>query len=140
MNEWLEAAAADYTWILGTHGGSGESKVADLSPKWLAANHRWPVGPARVILVCRTHASGLASMHAALAGWAAKKHPGVQVLAVVFIADAPGKLPAPLQQTISVLRGGAERAYRIVWSESWRLDTPNTPPPDGAHQLLRDLG
>lgn len=113
-------------WWLGAHGGAGESCLARVVPEWAAAEHAWPQvapehGPAPVVLVARSHAYGLQAAQAAATQWAAGLVPGVEVLGLVVVADAPGKLPRPLRDLQQVVAGGVPRTWSLPWIETWRL-------------------
>lgn len=88
--------AADTLWWVGVHGGSGETTMSVLLPGTRASNHRWPIPPppvpTPVILVARTHGSGLRAAQRAAIEWASGVVQGVAVLGLVLIADAPGRI------------------------------------------------
>ncbi|WP_240964330.1 hypothetical protein [Streptomyces sp. C1-2] len=44
---------------------------------------------------------------------------GLDLLAVVLVADAPGRLPLGLLRRIRVLRSAA-RVHRVPWIPAWR--------------------
>ncbi|CAM5717373.1 DUF6668 family protein [Streptomyces fumanus] len=90
---------------------------------------RWPDPargePRRVLLVARTSARGLASASQALGALRDGRAPqGLELLAVVLVADAPGRLPLGLLRRIRVLRSAA-RVLRVPWIPAWR--TGGTP-------------
>lgn len=120
-----EVWAAPSLWVLGVHGGAGESTVAGLVPSWEAAGHAWPRrverSAAPVLLVARTHMRGLMAARAAATQWAAGVVPQADVLGLVLIADAPGRLPRALRDLAQVVSGGVPRAWTVPWIESWRL-------------------
>jgi hypothetical protein len=131
--------------VVGAHGGAGESTVAALDPEWAAGGHAWPeqTTPVRVpaIVVCRTHATGLTAARLAAQQWASGAVPAVDLLGLVAIDDAPGRLPKPLRDLLRVAAGGYPRLWRIPWSEAWRLGT-EAPLPDGpreARQMLSTI-
>ena len=112
-------------WVVGAHGGAGESTISDLDDSWAAARHVWPVAPAgepaRVVVVARTSARGLRAAQSAAKQWAAGLVGGVELLGLVLVADAPGRLPRPLRDLAKVVGGGYPRTWNIPWIESWRL-------------------
>lgn len=112
-------------WWLGTHGGAGESTLAGLVPEWPAADHAWPRTPgrepARVVLVARSNMRGLRAAQAAATQWASGLVPFVEVLGLVIVADAPGRLPRPLRDYARVVSGGVPRTWTVPWTEAWRL-------------------
>jgi hypothetical protein len=115
-------------WWLGVHGGAGESSLAELVPEWQAAEHGWPrlpgEAPARVVLAARSNMRGLRAAQAAATQWAAGMVPHVEVLGLVLVADAPGRLPRPLRDFAQVVGGGLPRTWTVPWIESWRLGEP----------------
>ncbi|WP_370463240.1 DUF6668 family protein [Nocardiopsis sp. FR4] len=112
-------------WWLGVHGGAGERTMAALIQGTRTVGHAWPVvatpnTPApRVVLVARTHARGLLCLQAAATEWASGQA-GVDLLGAVLIADAPGRLPRPLRDLMSLVSGGLPRTWHVPWMESWR--------------------
>ncbi len=72
---------ADTLWWVGVHGGAGETTMSLLLPGTRAANHRWPIPPppvpTPVILVARTHGSGLRAAQRAAIEWASGVVQGV---------------------------------------------------------------
>ena len=111
-------------WWLGVHGGAGESTLAALVPSWPAADHGWPRSPqgqARVVLVARTNERGLRAAQAAATQWAAGLVPHVEVVGLVLMADAPGRLPRPLRDLAQVVGGGVPRVWTVPWVEALRL-------------------
>lgn len=116
-------------WWLGVHGGAGESSLAALFPGGTAADHGWPrtagSAPARVVLVARSNMRGLRAAQAAATQWAAGLVPNVEVLGLVIVADAPGRLPRPLRDFAHLVGGGVPRTWNVPWIESWRLGEPS---------------
>lgn len=148
-NPWLAAqaiAAPDSPaetptlWVYGVHGGAGESRIAALSPDWHATQHAWPdQDGATVLLVARTSAAGLHAAHSTIADWAAGRAPHpVSITGLVLIADAPGRLPRPLNDLAKHVIGGVQRSWRIGWCEPWRLGDFDATAP-GAERLVKDL-
>lgn len=121
---------ADLWWV-GTHGGAGESTLARLSPGSVPTHHSWPMAasigwpePAKVVLVARTHASGLRSAQLAATEWASGAVSGIELIGLVLIADAPGRMPRPLKDLVKITTGGVPRTWHIPWIEGWRLGDP----------------
>lgn len=100
-------------WVVGSHGGAGESRVADLFPDTLPSDHCWPVlqggQPPKVLLVCRADIRGLTTAQAALTQWASGATPNIDLLGLAVLADAPGKTPKPLRELATIVGGGAPR-------------------------------
>lgn len=110
-------------WVVGAHGGAGESTVASLADGWRAAEHTWPAMPgSNVVLTARTNSYGLMCARDALTQWASGSTPDVNLLGLVLIEDAPGRsLPRTLRDLEKLVVGGAPRHWRIPWCEPWRL-------------------
>ncbi|SFQ41154.1 hypothetical protein SAMN04489713_1317 [Actinomadura madurae] len=117
-------------WFTSCHGGTGASTLAELYPGGTCAGRYWPVpeppGQARVVLVARTHASGLIAAQAAARQWAAGVLPGVRLLGLVAVADAPGKRPKPLKELLRLISGGVPQVWELPWVEALRLGDPPT--------------
>lgn len=115
-------------FVVGAHGGSGESVLASLLEHGQATDHRWPKtlsGDTRhAVLVARTSASGLLAAQSALRQWASGVAVGVVLHGLVLNADAPGRLPKELADLAKVVSGGAPRTWNIPWVEAWRRGAP----------------
>lgn len=128
-------------WVVGVHGGSGESTLA----AWLgapAAGHAWPVHAAatvRVLLVARTHARGLAAARKAATEWASGS-PRVELMGLVLMGDAPGRLPSQLRDEAHQLTGGVPQTWTIPFLPALRTSaTPDPDPPGPAARPLRSI-
>ena len=101
----------------------------------MSSTNLWPTGspvgptparegsagpPAPVVLVARSNVRGLTAARRAAAGWAAGGVAGVEVLGLAVVADAPGKLPRPLEDLTAPVAGGVPRVWRLPWVEGWR--------------------
>lgn len=132
-------------WVVGAHGGAAESTLAALDDGWSASLHAWPIGldspPARVVVVARTSAHGLLAAKAAAKQWASGLVGNVEMLGLVLVADAPGRLPKPLRDLIKIVSGGYPRTWHVPWIESWRLGADPTPDasPREVQRLVDDL-
>jgi len=123
------ATARRYSWV-GTHGGAGVSTLAavygghDCAGDWPG-----PDAPRSVLLVARTHASGLTAALRALELFRLGEAPaGLDLDAVVLVADAPGRLPRPLEKQARLIESLID-VYRVPWVTDWRLgDLSGTPP------------
>jgi hypothetical protein len=139
------ADATARVWWLGVHGGAGESTLAGLMSDSSAADRAWPIAPAAavplpVVLVARTHASGLHAVQAAATEWAAGNVP-VRLLGLVLVADAPGRRPRPLRDLERLVAGGVPKTWQIPWHEPWRVGDPveRATAPAAVSKLLEDL-
>jgi hypothetical protein len=116
----------DVGWVK-AHGGSGATSLVE-ALGGVDVGARWPEPargePYRVVLVGRTSARGLRSVSRALGELNDGNAPqGLELLAVVLVADAPGRLPIGLLRRIRVLRSVA-RVHRVPWIPAWRTDSP----------------
>jgi uncharacterized protein DUF6668 len=105
------------------HGGAGTTSLA-LALGGTDVGCRWPDTaegePGRIFLVARTHAAGLRAASQALNAMREGRHPqGMELVALLLVADAPGRLPWRLLQRIRVLRSVVP-VRRIPWIEEWR--------------------
>ncbi|WP_328554811.1 hypothetical protein [Streptomyces sp. NBC_00358] len=109
-------------WVK-AHGGSGATSLVEAFGG-VDVGARWPDPargePRRVVLVGRTNARGLRSVSQALGALNEGNAPqGLELLGVVLVADAPGRLPLGLLRRIRVLRSVA-RVHRLPWIPAWR--------------------
>ncbi|MEV7437080.1 hypothetical protein ACIQJX_25530 [Streptomyces griseoviridis] len=124
-----QAEPRRYSWV-GTHGGAGVSTLAtvygghDCGRDWPA-----PDAPRSVLLVARTHASGLASLLRTLEMFRRGQVPaGLDLDGVALVADGQGRLPRPLERQARLIEATVD-AYRVPWVTAWRLgDLSGTPP------------
>ncbi|MEU3143566.1 MULTISPECIES: hypothetical protein [unclassified Streptomyces] len=110
-------------WVK-AHGGAGASSLAD-ALGGVDVGARWPEPargePRRVMLVGRTSARGLRSVSRALGALKDGKAPqGIDLLGVVLVADAPGRLPLSLLRRIRVVRS-VTHVHRVPWIPAWRV-------------------
>ncbi|MCX4882896.1 MULTISPECIES: DUF6668 family protein [unclassified Streptomyces] len=134
------ATARHYSWV-GTHGGAGVSTLTtvygghDCGRDWPG-----PEAPRSVLLVARTHASGLAAVLRALELFRlGQAPPGLDLDAVVLVADAPGRLPRPLEKQVRQIESHID-VYRVPWVPDWRLGDLNGTPPRETAALARLTG
>lgn len=128
-------------WLVGAHGGAGESTLAMLGPGWAAAEHAWPElsgdGVAPCVVVARTHVRGLLAARTALTQWAGSGvGRSVRLLGVVLVADAPGRLPGSLRDLSRLVAGGAPRVWNVPWVEQWRIGETDL---DGCPRTVKKL-
>lgn len=116
-------------WVVGTHGGSGESTMTVLLGG-TGASRRWPaVDPMpSVVLVARTHLSGLKSAQMATRTWASGQTPAIRLIGLILVADAPGKLPKQLSDLATIVGGGVPHVWRLPWEEHLRLGETHVQP------------
>jgi hypothetical protein len=130
-------AGRRFSWV-GTHGGAGVSTLAavygghDSGRDWPG-----PGAPVSVLLVARTHAAGLFAARRTLELFRRGEHPpGLDLDAVVLVADAPGRLPRPLARQVEEIESTVD-VYRVPWVPAWRLGDLSTTPPRGTEALAR---
>ncbi|WBB62017.1 hypothetical protein O7599_05610 [Streptomyces sp. WMMC500] len=125
-----ETGATARWWWVGCHGGAGTSTLhAAVGRDTREAGQYWPVPRTagvrhQVVLVARSHAYGLQAAQRAARQWASGSVPGVELLGLVVIADAPGNLPRPLRDLMRLVSGGVARSWSVPWIEEWRLGEP----------------
>ena len=116
-------------WWVGAHGGAGESTLEQLLSGSRAADHAWPISPdparpAATMLVARTSYTGLRAAQRALCDWGSGSVV-VDLLGLVLIADAPGKLPKELRGLVDLIDGAAPgTTWLLPWQADWRLGQP----------------
>ncbi|MEU6070328.1 hypothetical protein ABZ864_39295 [Streptomyces sp. NPDC047082] len=132
--------ARHFSWV-GTHGGAGTSTLAavyggrDCGRDWPG-----PDAPPSVLLVARTHATGLIrATHAVETFRQGAAPPGLDLDAVVLVADAPGRLPRQLDRQVKVIESVID-VYRVPWVEDWRLGDLSGGAPRGTDALVRLTG
>lgn len=117
-------------WVVGVHGGAGATTIAALlGPAAAELAKHFPVvpqgmQPPRVLLVARTHATGLAMAAGAAAQWASGST-GVTLVGLAVVDDAP-KLPKELITEIARVGGMVPALWHLPWCESWRTATTAT--------------
>jgi hypothetical protein len=121
------------------------STLAAMVPGGRDAGRLWPLPPAgstsNVVLVARTNAEGLHAAQAAARQWAAGRVPGVTLLGLAAVVDAPGRLPRPLAAQLRLIGGGVPRLWTIPWIDALRLGRPLPPAmPKGLRVLEDELG
>ena len=133
-------------WIVGTHGGAGESALTQIIDGSRATSHAWPVidqdetEGAPVLLVCRSDLSGLKAAQRVITGWASGSAPHIHLLGLAILADAPGKLPRPLRDFAPIVGGGAPRWWHLPWVDAWRLGEPEpTQLPRQTRKFVADI-
>lgn len=117
-------------WWVGCHGGAGTTTLHQEVGAGAESGIRgWPTradgGRTHVVLVTRTHARGLTAAQTVARQWAAGHAGNVELLGLVAVADAPGRLPKALRESLRFVAGGVPRLWRIPWVEGWRSVEPS---------------
>ncbi|HET9380557.1 MAG TPA: DUF6668 family protein [Streptomyces sp.] len=131
------ATARRFSWVA-THGGAGTTTLAAVYGG-RDCGHAWPGpgDPPSVLLVARTHASGLDSVIRAMEAFRRGETPaGLDLDAVVLVADAPGRLPRPLSRRVRAVESVID-VYHVPWVPAWRLGDLGGDRPRGAEALAR---
>lgn len=123
-------------FFVAAHGGSGASLLARLSYVaagesecyGMAAGRAWPnpelERTVRVVVVARTSMYGLSwARDVARQYLAAAAPPGVELLGLVVVGDAPGRLPRPAAGAARLLRGVYPRVWSVPWVPAYRVLT-----------------
>ncbi|MEU8777785.1 DUF6668 family protein [Streptomyces sp. NPDC048606] len=125
---------------MNAHGGAGASTLATVFGGY-DCGARWPETEAgasgKVLLVARTHASGLQAVSRVLDMIRRDEQPsGVTLQAVVLVADAPGRLPPELAKRIKVI-SSVITIHRVPWMPNWRMGDLSGPAPREASALSK---
>jgi hypothetical protein len=136
------ASTRRFSWVA-THGGAGTSTLTAVFGGH-DAGRSWPRPdqgePGSVLLVGRTHAAGLEAVSHTLDIFRrGDAPPGLDLDAIVLVADAPGRLPRQLTQRIKVI-GSVIDVYRVPWVPAWRTGDLTVPLPREAAALARLTG
>jgi hypothetical protein len=128
-------------FVVGVHGGAGESTLTRLISGAKGTGHRWPStdGTPATLLCARTSCAGLMAAQRAARAWAAGQTPSMRLLGMVFIADAPGKLPRPLAEFRQRIAGGVPHYWLLDWHEPFRLGDIASPAPRSFRRSLAEI-
>ncbi|MFG3583347.1 DUF6668 family protein [Streptomyces sp. NPDC047990] len=133
------ARARRFAWVA-THGGAGTSTLATVFGG-VDAGRDWPRSEPgtswSVLLVGRTHAAGLDAVSYTLDIFRrGEAPPGLDLEAVVLVADAPGRLPRPLAQGVKALSSVVD-VHEVPWVPAWRIGDLGSGPPRESAALAR---
>lgn len=83
---------------------------------------------------------GLSAARSAMTQWASGAVPQTELLGLVIVADAPGRLPKPLRDFSELVAGGVPRVWNVEWIEAWRMgEPPNQRDARSVQHLIDDL-
>lgn len=128
---------APVMWLVGAHGGAGTTTLATSWAPAAEAAGMWPAADKHpyVVLVCRSHLSGLERAHELALQAKGGLAGNCRLLGVAVVADAPGKLPKKLRQKIEVVGAAISHLWQIPWIPELRetelADLPEWNPADG---------
>lgn len=132
----------DAVGLLGAHGGAGVTSLlrAGLDQLAVDAGRCWPRA-GLVLLVARTSTSGLEWARDLARQHASGRAGDVELLGVVWVPDAPGRLPARTCGLRDLVSGAFGRTWHLPWLEPWRLAATTEPLPahPAVQQLLAEL-
>lgn len=127
-------------WLVGVHGGAGVSTLATMLAPFWDAGGTIPAAddPSTVILVAATHKSGLRKLHDAVLQFAAGNAGSAELLGVVIVDQAPGKLSKNLDAEVQRITEAtpSHNVWRIAYTPAWRearpVELPSWPRDDDA--------
>ncbi|MEU1533036.1 DUF6668 family protein [Streptomyces fagopyri] len=133
------AGTRRFAWVA-THGGAGTSTLATVFGGQ-DTGRDWPRSArdesCSVLLVGRTHATGLEAVSYTLDIFRrGEAPPGLDLEAVVLVADAPGRLPRPLAQRVKALASVVD-VHQVPWVPAWRIGDLGAGPPRESTALAR---
>ena len=128
----------DEITLLGAHGGAGVTSLlrAGLDQVAVDAGRCWPRA-GLVLLVARTSTSGLEWARDLARQHASGRAGDVELLGLVLVPDAPGRLPARTSGLRDLVSGAFSRTWHLPWIEPWRLAATAEPLP--AHPAVQHL-
>ncbi|MPY55192.1 DUF6668 family protein [Streptomyces acidicola] len=133
------ASPRRFAWVA-THGGAGTTTLAtvfgghDTGRAWPRPEHGEPES---ILLVARTHATGLEAISYTLDTFRrGDAPPGLDLNAVVLVADAPGRLPRQLAQHVKLISSVID-VYHVPWMPAWRIGDLTVPLPRESADLAR---
>lgn len=125
--------------VMGAHGGAGTSTIAAILGG-MDTGTQWPIRTgrtARTLVVARTSAYGASRAQERARQWAAGALPGVELVGLVWVADAPGRLPRELRDRVALVSGAFPMTVSVPWVGAWRNDA--APSGVAPHQIARAL-
>lgn len=125
-------------WVIGVHGGAGESTLSRSLAGSLATGHAWPrsPSPAPALLVARSTMSGLNALRLALRDWASGAT-GINLAGAVIVAAAPGGVSRRLNDVIAAI-AGTTQVWRVPWCPAW-IESETPSPESADKRTLKSL-
>lgn len=120
-----------FTWV-SAHGGAGGTSLARASGQGADLSGEWPdpaLGwPSAVVVVARSNAAGLGAAAELVREVASGRVRGLEVVALVVVADAPLKPTKEHKRRLHELSGAVPTVLTVPWISQWR-EHPYTPHP-----------
>lgn len=118
----VDAPEGPGLWVVGAHGGAGATSWARLLGAG-DAGVAWPRPTHTVdaVVVARSNRSGLRAAQFAAIQWASGVVEGVNLLALLLVADAPGRMPKEVREFARLVKGAFPQVIEMGWEESWRV-------------------
>lgn len=120
----VETTSAQRLWVVAAHGGAGATTWArllgagDAGTAWPAVG--WRV---QVLVVARRNHRGLRAAQQAAMQWAqAGPLAAIDLLGLLLVADAPGRVPKRLREEARLVAGAFPQIIEADWVESWRFE------------------
>ncbi|MFS3130631.1 DUF6668 family protein [Nocardioides sp. Bht2] len=141
----IPASTAPLVWVA-AHGGAGATSLARGSGIGLDLTRCWPdphLGwPREVAIVCRGNAAGVEAAAELLAEAASGAVPDLRIVALVVVADCPGKATRHVRSRLRELGGAVGAVVHLDWISDWR-DAPYTSQKSAtkvATKVLKQIG
>lgn len=134
----VDAPSEPGLWVVGAHGGAGATTWAHLLGAG-DAGCAWPrpPHPVQVLVVARANRTGLRAAQAAAIQWASGAVEAVDLVGLLLVADAPGRMPKGLRDYARLVKGAFPQVIDMGWVESWRVQEAWTQPtPREAQRVL----
>lgn len=125
-------------WVVGAHGGAGATTWAHLLGAGDAGG-AWPRPPhlVDVLVVARSNRAGLRAAQAAAIQWASGAVEAVDLVGLLLVADAPGRMPKGLRDYARLVKGAFPQVIEMGWVDSWRVQEAwKEPTPREAQRVL----
>lgn len=109
-------------WVVGAHGGAGATTWAhllgagDVGCAWPRPPH-----PVQVLVVARSNRAGLRAAQATAIQWASGAVEAVDLVGLLLVADAPGRMPKGLRDYARLVKGAFPQVIEMGWVDSWRV-------------------
>ena len=111
---------APAVWLMGAHGGAGTTTLAHCWAPFAEAS-MFPAAddPNFVVVVTAAHRSGLDSAHRVIRQMQAGQAGGCELLGLVLVHMAPGKLHKLLKQRLAGIAANISQVWEVPFVEQW---------------------